>query len=89
MTEHIFEPKNGFTQVLHWDGPGWYGGIGSQDATHTWRYAGEWDKDGFSRDPDAEVQRIWDARESLGTPFYLASVEDFAGEGLRYGGMEA
>jgi len=83
MAEHTFVPKDGhgFTQVLHWDGPGWYGSVGSQSITHTWKYIGEWDKNGFSIDPDTEVpERIWDARESLGTPFYLASIEDFAGD---------
>jgi len=78
MSEHIFAPRDGhgLTQVLRWDGPGWYGSVGSQDATHIWRYAGEWDEDGYSIDPEAEVQRVQDARENLGTPFYL-SVTDF------------
>ena len=79
-SEHTFKPKHGLTQVLHWRGPGWYGSVGSQDATHAWRYAGEWDQDGFPRGDEEET--VWNTHEGLGTPFYLKSVSDFAGEDI-------
>ena len=82
MSKHTFVPKDrhGMTQVLNWDGPGWYGSVSCWGETCVWKYAGEWDEDGFSLDPEAEVQRIQDARQSLGTPFYLASIADFGGD---------
>ena len=83
--EFYFEPKdgNGFSQVLHWDGPGWYSCTGGQDATHAYPMPKEWDEEGFPlSDDDEDAVMIWDHRHSGGTPFWMDAPGDYASDGF-------